>query len=336
MKKDFWHKSTVVVIGGGSWGTVLANLAAKNVSSVGMWMRSEEKARSVNATRTNADYQEALLLDSKIKAYSEIERVFALQPKVVIWALPSSACRDQARAFAKHFQGDEIILHATKGIEAGTLKRISTVLEEEIPCPRIGVISGPNLAKEIAKGKPAATVVASRYQEVIEAGCEVLQAPAFRVFGADDIIGVEWAGTLKNMLAIAAGLLDTLNLGWNTRAMLISNGLAEMVRFAGVMGAQTETFLGLAGVGDVLATCTSPLSRNYRVGVGLAEGRSLDKILEKLGSTAEGVKTIQEVYEYSRKRGLHLSITEGVYRVLFENLPPEQMVEQLMQSEGLS
>jgi glycerol-3-phosphate dehydrogenase (NAD(P)+) len=329
-KKDFWKNSTVAVIGGGSWGTVLANLAAKNCPDVRIWVRDEELARSMNATRMNPKYVPEMTLSERVHTYSAIERVFESEPHVIIWALPSSVCRASAKQFATYFKGDEILLHATKGIEEGTLKRISEILREELPCPRIGVISGPNLAREIGRKEPAATVVASVFDEVIQAGQSILTSEDFRVYPAKDVIGIEWAGTLKNILAIAAGALDALGLGWNARAMLITRGLAEMVRFGMAMGAQESTFLGLAGIGDLLATCSSPLSRNYRVGARLAKGETLSRILEDLGSTAEGVRTTQIVHEFASLRGIEMPITAGVYHVLHEGASVKDVLHLLM------
>lgn len=327
--REYLRKSAVAVIGGGSFGTVLANQVSKNCTDVRVWVRDEEQARAINATRSS-EYIPSLSLDSKIHAYSNPDRVFEGGVQAVIWALPSKACRSQARALASKFRGDEIILHATKGIEEGTLKRVSVILREELPCPRIGVMSGPNLADEIARGQPAATVVASNFEEVVTTGQILLSGEKFRVYGATDVIGVEWAGTLKNILAIAAGTLDGMNLGWNSRAMLITRGLAEMVRFGTAMGAKPQTFLGLAGVGDTFATCSSNLSRNYRVGMKLAQGMPLEQILAELGSTAEGVSTAQIVYDYSKARSIPMPITEGVVNILKGRLTAGDALAELM------
>ncbi|MCC7441041.1 MAG: NAD(P)-dependent glycerol-3-phosphate dehydrogenase [Bdellovibrionales bacterium] len=335
MKRDFWRKSTIAVIGGGSWGTVLANLAAENCPEVRVWLRDEESVRAVNATRSHPKYLPDIKLNARIRALHDFERVFDGGVHAVIWALPAKACRERAREAARFFTGSEVLLHATKGVESESLKRISVVLEEEIPCPRVGVISGPNLAHEIATGKPAATVVASRFREVVEAGQEILSTSKFRVYGGTDVIGVEWAGTLKNVIAIASGWLDGLGLGENARAMLIARGISEMVRLGTAFGGQQSSFLGLAGVGDVIATCTSPLSRNYRVGLGLAQGLSLDAILEELGSTAEGIQTARTVWVFSRERRLHVPIFERVHRVLIGELSVAQALDELM-SEPVS
>lgn len=330
MAKDFWRDSTVAVLGGGNWGTVLAHLVSRNCRAVRLWVREEETARAFNATRSNPNYVRDLALGEKVRALSEIERIFEGGVQAVIWALPSSATRAQARALAGVFRGDEILLHATKGVEEGTLKRVSVVLREELPCPRIGVISGPNLAHEIARGEPAATVVASVFNEVIDAGQALLASDLLRTYGASDIVGVEWAGALKNILAIASGALDALGLGWNARAMLIARGLAEMVRFSVAFGAKESTFLGLAGVGDLLATCSSPLSRNYQVGLRLAQGEELQKVLAELGSTAEGVRATQSVWNYASKHGIEMPITQGVNELLCGKVSASDVLRQLM------
>jgi len=328
--KDFWSKVPVAVIGGGSWGTVLAQLAAQNSPEVRVWIRNEEIAREMNSTRSNKKYVPGMTLNPKIRVYTEIERVFEAQPRMVIWALPSHGTREQAKKFAHFFTGEEVLIHATKGIEQGTMKRISEILAEELPCPRIGVVSGPNLAHEIARNEPAATVIASSFKEVIDAGQAVLSGPVFRVYGVSDVVGVEWAGTLKNILAIASGCLDSMGFGWNARALLISRGLAEMVRFGTAMGGSVETFLGLAGIGDLLATCSSNLSRNYRVGARLAKGEPLAKVLEELGSTAEGVRTSRSVWAFAEKRGIDMPITEGVCQIIDGKLPASEVLKTLM------
>jgi glycerol-3-phosphate dehydrogenase (NAD(P)+) len=332
-EKDFWRNSQVTVVGGGSWGIVLAQLAAQNCQEVRLWLRDESQARAINSTRVSPKYLPGTVISPKVRAMVEPDRAMAVGEggvSTVIWALPSSVARDQARVFAPYFTGSEVVIHATKGIESGSLKRISEVLAEELPLHRIGVVSGPNLAAEVARGEPAATVVASDFEEVIEAGQHVLSTPKFRVYSASDMVGVEWAGTLKNILAIAAGALDALGMGWNARAMLITRGLAEMVRFGVAMGAETQTFLGLAGMGDLMATCGSPLSRNYRVGAALAKGEPIEKILAELGATAEGVRTARTVREFAVERGISMPICEGVFDLVTGRSTVKQALEALM------
>lgn len=328
--KDFWSSSRVAVIGAGSFGTILADLVARNCRELRLWTRREDQAREINATRLNRGYIPELELRPNVTAFSDPERIFEGGVQAVIWSLPSSAARELARVFAPYFGGNEILLHSTKGVEEMSLRRVSEVLREEIPCPRIGVISGPNLAHELSRGEPAATVVASAFTEVQEAGQALLASDRFRVYLDSDVVGVEWAGTLKNILAIASGALDAMKLGWNARALLITRGLAEMVRFGVAMGARESTFLTLAGVGDLLATCSSPLSRNYRVGMRLALGERLEDILSDLGTTAEGVRTTLIVHQYAQDHDIKMPITEAVYRLLHDKEPIQGIIHQLM------
>ncbi|MBC7396878.1 MAG: NAD(P)-dependent glycerol-3-phosphate dehydrogenase, partial [Bdellovibrionales bacterium] len=308
MKKDFWSNSKIAVLGGGSFGTVLANLAATNCAQVTMYVRAEEQARLMNSTRMNPNYAKDLVLDPKIRAVSTYEKVFEQDQDMIIFALPASATRAQAKLIAPFLKGNEIVLHATKGIEEQSLKRISVVLAEELPILRIGAISGPNLAGEIVKNEPAATVIASPFNDVTQAGESVFSTPRFRVYTSSDLVGVEWGGTLKNIFAIASGILESKGLGWNTKSLLLSRGLAEMVRFGVAMGAKAETFLGLSGMGDLIATCSSSQSRNFRVGYHLAKGESLEEVLKELGQVAEGVRTTRIVYEFAKSRNVEMPI----------------------------
>ncbi len=330
MKKDFWSNSRVAVLGGGSFGTVLANLAAQNCSEVTLYVRAEDQARTMNATRMNPNYVKELVLDSKIRTVSDFEKVFERDQDLVIFAFPSHATRTQAKAVARYFKGSEIVLHSTKGIEEQSLKRISQVLAEELPILRIGAISGPNLAGEIAKDEPAATVIASPFDDVVRAGESILSTPRFRVYTTHDLIGVEWGGTLKNIFAIASGILESKGLGWNTKSLMLSRGLAEMVRFGVAMGAKAETFLGLSGMGDLIATCSSSQSRNFRVGFHLAKGEKLEDVLAELGQVAEGVRTTRIVFDFAQSRGVEMPIAEAVYRIVQGEWTTDQGLAHLM------
>ena len=330
MKKDFWSNSKIAVLGGGSFGTVLANLAATNCAQVTMYVRAEEQARLMNSTRMNPNYAKDLVLDPKIRAVSTYEKVFEQDQDMIIFALPASATRAQAKLIAPFLKGNEIVLHATKGIEEQSLKRISVVLAEELPILRIGAISGPNLAGEIVKNEPAVTVIASPFNDVTQAGESVFSTPRFRVYTSSDLVGVEWGGTLKNIFAIASGILESKGLGWNTKSLLLSRGLAEMVRFGVAMGAKSETFLGLSGMGDLIATCSSSQSRNFRVGYHLAKGESLEEVLKELGQVAEGVRTTRIVYEFAKSRNVEMPITEAVYKIIQGEWTAEEGVAHLM------
>lgn len=323
-RREYWRKTHVALLGGGSWGTVLAQRIAENVAEVRLWVRDEETARAMSATRHNPQAVPELQLHERVKAMAEAERIFEGGVEVVVWALPASACRTVARELAPLFRGSEILLHASKGLEEGSLKRISQVLREELPLRRVGVISGPNLATEMARGEPAATVVASAFPEVVEAGRALLESRTFTILGSHDVAGVEWAGALKNVLAIAAGALDAAGLGANARAWLLTRGLKEVFDFAQALRpaggkrteAQVDTILGPAGMGDLIATCGSPLSRNYQVGFQRAKGKPLAEILGGLGSTAEGVETARRVVASARALAIRLPVCESVVDLL--------------------
>lgn len=334
MKKDFWSSSRVLILGGGSFGTVLANLIAKNCEQVTLYVRDEDQARAMNSTRTNPHYLQNLELDSKIKAVSDYERAFESHQDLVLFAFPAAVTREQAKRVAPLMKGHEIVLHATKGIEESSLKRISEVLKEELPVLRIGAISGPNLASEIAQNEPAATVVASVFEEVVIAGCQLLQGQRFRTYPAQDIIGVEWGGTLKNIYAIASGILDSLGLGWNTKSFMLSMALSEMVIFGKAMGAKPETFLGLSGMGDLIATCSSNQSRNFRVGYSIAKGESLEEVLRDLGQVAEGVRTAKIVYPFAKERKVEMPIAESVYKILMNEWTVQEGIHYLMENNS--
>jgi glycerol-3-phosphate dehydrogenase (NAD(P)+) len=327
---EFWKKSNVALLGGGSFGTVLANIVAKNVNSVRVYVRADDQARAMNSTRMNTSYFPDLVLDSRIQAFSDYERLFDHSIDLIISALPSHATRSSTKQYAKFLTGTEIVLHATKGIEEGTYQRMSQVLADELPTVRIGVISGPNLSAEMAKNEPAATVVASRFPEVVTAGETILTSDRFRVYGARDVCGVEWAGTLKNIFAIAAGILDAKGFGFNTKALMLSRGLAEMMRFSVMMGADPKTFVGVAGVGDLIATCSSKQSRNFRVGFHLAQGESLDDVMSDLGQVAEGVRTVKIISEYAKRIGVVMPITETLNEILLGKISIESGLSALM------
>ena len=323
MNLGFWRKSRVAVIGGGSWGTVLAQLIAPQVQEVRVWVRREEIARQIQSTRTHPRYGDLLRLHEHLWFFSERERVFEGDVDAVIWALPSSATREQARAFAPFLKGHEIVIHATKGLESQSLKRMSEVLLEEWIPQRIGVLSGPNLADEVARGEAAASVIASRFEEVIDVSKALFPIERLKLFGSRDVIGVEWAGALKNILAIGSGALEGWGKGWNLRSAFLSLGLQEMVRMGCEMGAEERTFFTPAGVGDVIATCSSHLSRNYRVGRMRAQGTPLEEALSQLGATAEGVFTTRNLLAFSKKRGMRLPVCEWVGMILEGEADPE-------------
>lgn len=323
-------KERVAVIGGGSWGTTLAHLAAMaGDEEVVLWMRDPDAVREVNERRTNRRYLGDVKLAPTVRATTDLGDAVA-GTRLVIVCVPSSAFREVAGAAGEFVTGDQILLSATKGLEPVTFARMSQVLAEETCARKVGAISGPNLAKEMIAGQPSATVVASRYREAIVVGARLLHSRVMRVYGNRDVKGVELAGALKNVVAIATGVAHGLGMGLNVRAMIITRGLAEVQRLGVKLGADPHTFAGLAGIGDLMATASSELSRNFRVGVGLSQGRPLPEILEELGEVAEGVNTTRVALELARSVDVPLPITEGVGRLLFEGGRPQEILDDLM------
>jgi len=324
-------RTPVAVLGGGSFGTVIANMVAEKGLEARLWVRNPEAAAEINGTRENSRYVPGYRLLRGLKASSDLESVLE-GARLVFIAIPSAAFRSVVQQAKPFIKPDQMLISTTKGIESSTFSLMSQILEQEFPDNPIGVLSGPNLAKEIAKRDLTATVVASRDQELRRAVQDLLQAPYFRVYAAEDTYGVELAGTLKNIYAIAAGMAASMGVGENTRAFLVTRSLAEMSRLAQSMGANPLTFLGLAGVGDLIVTCTSPLSRNYRVGFALGKGQSLDQIVAELGEVAEGVNTLKLVREHAEQQDVYMPLVRGLYEVVFKQAPVEAIVRDMMAS----
>ncbi|MEB3236815.1 MAG: NAD(P)H-dependent glycerol-3-phosphate dehydrogenase [Candidatus Sericytochromatia bacterium] len=322
-------REPVAVVGGGSWGTAIAQLLGQEDRPVRIWLRDAALAERINTEHRNPRYLPEARLGEGVVASTNLAEVVG-PCRTIFLVVPSKGLREVARSLADHVDGDRILIHATKGLEGDACIRMSQVLREETCCRRIGVLSGPNLAGEIAAGHPAATVIASRYAEVVDVGREALVGPRFRVYASRDVVGTEWGGVLKNVVAIAAGVSHGLGFGMNTMAMLVTRGLAEMTRFGLAHGAEIETFQGLSGIGDLVATAFSPLSRNYRVGVALAEGQSLDAITEGMTQVAEGVRTTRLVHALAQRSGIYMPIVEAVHRLLFEGVSPDVALADLM------
>ncbi len=319
----------VSVLGGGSFGTSLACVLVENNRRVIQWVRRPEQAEEINREHTNTRYLPGCQLPPELRATSELEQALGAVP-VVLLAVPSKAFRQVARAVGDLIGGEKIVVHATKGIELDTFKRMSEVLREETCVLKIGVLSGPNLAKEMMAGHPSGALLASRYDEVAEAVLPLFARSRMRVYSGPDVIGTEVAGSFKNIIAIGAGVADGLKLGDNAKALLLTRGLSEMARFGVALGGDVFTFGGLAGVGDLMATCASPLSRNHQVGERLAQGEKLTEILSSMQQVAEGVPTAKAVFEHSRKMGLDLPIVRAVHGLLYEDWSSVRSLEFLM------
>ena len=318
-----------LVLGGGSFGTTLASLMTNLGRRVRLWVRRAEQADEINREHKNSRYLPGFDLPADLEATTDLTGTIKAA-LVVMVGIPSRQFREVARKIGDHIRGDQVIIHATKGLEVGTFKRMSEILREETCSLKIGVLSGPNLAVEIMAGNPAGATLASRYNQVIEKGQALFQGERIRVYGGHDVVGTEIGGAFKNIVALAAGAAEGMGYGENTKSLLMTRGLSEMVQFGVTLGADVLTFGGLAGIGDLIATCASPLSRNQRVGVALAKGRELDDILEEMGQVAEGVPTTKAVHIQAESLGLDLPIVRAVYRVLYEGEPTGEALTELM------
>lgn len=326
---------SVAVLGGGSFGTALASIAADNGAKVRQWMRDESLVAQINHEHRNGRYLPHYDINSAVVASTDIEDVVS-GAELVLVAIPSAAFRRVVQMAKPYLNAEQILVSTTKGIEQDSFMLMSDVLREETGFTHIGVIAGPNLASEIADKQLTATVVASADSLTRTRVQQALGCRYFRVYASNDRHGVELGGALKNIYAIAAGMAAALGMGENTRSMLMTRALAEMSRFAVAHGANPMTFLGLAGVGDLIVTCSSNLSRNYRVGYAMGEGRSLDEAVNALGQVAEGVNTVKLVCAKATQMGVYMPLAEGLYHVLFDGVPPQDMARMLMMGEQSS
>lgn len=324
----------VTVVGAGSWGTTVAAAAAINAPTV-LWARRQELADQINAEHVNLDYLDGFPLPTELCATHDIEAAIA-GADVVIMAVPSHGFRDVARQASRYLRPWVPVVSLTKGLERGSLQRMSEVAAEEMPGRPIGVLTGPNLAKEIMARQPAASVVAIADSTVAIELQRILTLPMLRVYTNDDVVGCEVAGVVKNVIAIAAGVAEGLGFGNNSRATLITRGLAEMTRLGVAMGGRRETFAGLAGIGDLIATCSSKQSRNNMVGFQLGEGRSIGEITASMNQVAEGVKSCSSVLELANQHGVEMPITEQVVKVCIEGTSPLDMLRDLMSRDSKS
>jgi len=310
-------KLRLAFLGGGSFGTAMANLAARNGCDTTLWVRNKRTVKAMIKTQTNKKYLPGYKLDDRLK-YSHDLAATVKDKDIVFIAVPGLAFRETLKNIAPFISGQSIV-SLTKGMEKDTFALMSDIIKDELPEVNFGVMSGPNLAIEIMKNMPSATVIASESEPLRHAVQAALHSAFFRVFASDDVKGVELGGALKNIYAIAMGMAAAYDVGENTKAMILTRALAEMSRFGVEAGANPLTFLGLSGVGDLYATCSSELSRNYRIGTMLGRGMTIDAAVKKLGQTAEGVNTIQQVHEKATKEGIYMPITHALYAVIYED-----------------
>ena len=323
----------VAILGGGSFGTAISNIIAHNGHQAKMWIRDEARAQACRDTRTNERYLPGYKLHDSLAFYSDIEACLA-DSDVVVIAIPSQSFREVARQAAPFIAPGTLVVSTTKGIECQTFTLMSQVLEQELNDVKLGVLSGPNFAAEIVKQQYTASVVASEHAEVLSTVPHVFSSGTFRVYTNNDRHGVELAGALKNIYALATGMAAALGCGKNTVAMLLTRSLAEMSRFANKLGADTMTFLGLAGVGDLILTCTSDLSRNYRAGYAIGQGKSLEEAVAEIGQAVEGINTLKAVRTKANELDIYMPLVQALYAVLYEGECIDAIIKQLMSGEA--
>ena len=322
----------VGVIGAGSWGTAIAGLLAAQGYPVDLWAHEKEVIESIETQRENTLFLPGIRLPGGIAPSNDMDRVVSGKD-LVVFVAPSHFMREVSLWAAPYLPDDAVVASASKGIENDTHLTMTGILKETLSpafAPRLAVLSGPSFAREVAAKAPTVVTAAAVDPTVAAFVQHVFATPYFRVYTNSDVIGVELGGAVKNVIAIASGIVDGLDLGLNARAALITRGLAEIRRLGIDMGANPHTFAGLAGMGDLVLTCTGTLSRNHTVGYRIGQGRQLSEILSEMKMVAEGVKTAKSVYNLSRKRKVEMPICHAVYQVLYEDLPPADAVFQLM------
>jgi glycerol-3-phosphate dehydrogenase (NAD(P)+) len=323
---------TVAVLGGGSFGTVIANIIAGNGNRVSLWLRNAGRADAINQQRRNLEYlPEYPLHDALSATVSLREAVDGVD--IILVAVPSKSFREVVRELSGLVCGDAVLISLTKGIEAKGFRLMSEILKEEMPDNPLGVLSGPNLAGEIAAGHVTGSVIASEIPAVNRMIHDLLHSDTFLIYSSRDMYGVELGGALKNVYAILAGVAAALELGENTVGMMLTRSLAEMSRFAVHMGANPMTFLGLAGVGDLFVTCSSLLSRNYRVGVALGKGQPLDDVLKSMDQVAEGINTLNLLKAEADRREVQMPLVNGLYAMLYEHRPVTDVFDDMIHTE---
>jgi len=322
----------VAVFGGGSFGTVIANIIARKGHRVRLWLRNAERCEAIRVQRRNPDYLPDYELHRNLDPSTSL-RESVKGAEILLVAVPSKSFRKVIRNMSEFVDPRAIIISLTKGIEPGGFRLMSEILAEELPDNPIGVLSGPNLATEIAAGHVSGSVIASPRPFVNTTIHDLLHSESFLIYSSHDMYGVELGGALKNVYAILAGVASALSLGENTVGMLLTRSLAEMSRFAVHMGANPLTFLGLAGVGDLFVTCSSPLSRNFQVGLALGKGVPLEDILGGMDQVAEGLNTLRLLKAEADRRGVPMPLVNGLYGILHEQRPVTEVFDDIMHRE---
>jgi glycerol-3-phosphate dehydrogenase (NAD(P)+) len=323
------------ILGSGSWGTAFGKILADGGSDVTLWARRPELAEAIRVSRSNPDYLPGIALPHRLTATADMGEALDGADLVVL-AVPSQTLRDNLSQAREAISEDSVLVSLMKGVELGTTKRMSEVIREvaDVPADRVAVVTGPNLAREIAEEQPTATVVACTDLSIAEQLMGLLRTPYFRPYISDDVIGCELGGAVKNVIALAVGMAEGLGFGDNTKASLITRGLAETARLGVALGGDAMTFAGLAGMGDLVATCSSPLSRNHRFGASLGRGETVESLAAQPHLTAEGYKSCRSILALGAKHAVDMPITEHVVAVCYEGMPVLDMVGGLMSREA--
>lgn len=319
---------TVAVIGSGSWGTALALQLHRAGNKVILWSFKEEEARAILADRENKEFLPGIEIPADIVVTYKDEDV--LWADIIVFATPSKFTRSMVTRFAQYIKKNQIVINVAKGLEESSLMRLSQVIAEVVPQARVVVLSGPSHAEEVGKGMATTLVAASDDADAAKEVQNTFMTPMFRVYTGSDVIGVELGGALKNLIALAAGAADGCGFGDNTKAALMTRGIAEISRLGVAMGAKTATFAGLTGIGDLIVTCTSVHSRNRRAGILLGQGKSLQETLDEVHMVVEGVVNAKAAYELSQKYNVEMPITKAINDVLYNGLDVKEAVYQLM------
>jgi glycerol-3-phosphate dehydrogenase (NAD(P)+) len=325
------NTNKVAVLGGGSFGTVLANIAASNGSDVSLWVRDSEQALRINSEGANTDYHPELQLSSNIEASEKLDEVVN-NASIVLIATPSLIFETIVQRITPYIEEGAHIISCTKGIKLDPFRSMSDIISANINSNTnsVGVLSGPNLAREIAEKKIAGTVIASSSNELIRDVKITLSSDTFKVYSSNDVQGVELAGALKNIYAIICGMADSLNVGENAVGLILTRSMAEMSRFAVAKGADPITFLGLSGMGDLVATCTSNLSRNFQLGFNLGSGLSLEESKDKVGQVAEGIRTLEVIKDESSRLNINMPLVDSLYNIIFNESSANTLINDLV------
>lgn len=325
-------KTNVGVLGAGSWGTALALLLHNNGQKVSLWEFDGDLARKLHETRENKTFLPGVAIPPDIQISSDLKMV-AAEKEILLMVVPSHVFREVCGHISKLNVKDAILVSCSKGIENETLLRMSEIFQEVLPdisAERIVVFAGPSHAEEVGRGIPTVVTAASSGREACHRIQDIFMSPVFRVYSSEDVVGVELGAALKNVIAIAAGIIDGVGFGDNTKAALLTRGMAEITRLGVAMGANPLTFTGLSGIGDLIVTCTSRHSRNRHVGEEIGKGKTLKQVLDSMVMVAEGVRTTRSVYDLAGQYDIDMPISREVYRVLFENKDPKKAVYDLM------